>query len=517
MPTRCTRCRARDGAHQPWCIQAVLWERLSPVAATPTDLMGPLPVWDGVEEFEESIATEVSSELVAQLRAELGALTGNRDMLVEANANLGAQLDEARDRLEAAQTYAREETDRLRRELEAARAARPAASPADMAVIDTQATALQAELNGAKRSVGEQQHAIRVLQAELRTAQQQRDHALADRDKARKALNDPAMMREHRRQEAERIRGTVREAAAARPPIVVDRDAGETYEDVQRQHPETVAEKAARVQREALSAEPEVTEAVAEVTEAVAEVEAAGATVEVVEPVAAEVVPAELSEAEQRSQEASNLLAAAELFVGEFVGRQPGARLTNPALLAAFEAWLPTIEFERKWSTSALVQRQLGLAMGKAGYAKRQVRDPETNTAPMNYLGAALKAADTSRGSVHPGRLSPPATFHDEPDPVKAISDMRRAAQAAKRPDRHTALGGHNELPGREIKNDDLRKWATTLVSEQGWTYKRPNGRGHPRLISPDGQIKKLSTTPGDQRGIIRAKMDLRRMGASLP
>lgn len=505
MSTRCTRCRGLDGAHHPWCIQAVLWEHS---IAGQVAVNGPLPTWHETEEVEQSVATEVSGDLVAELREQLRATEANASMLRDANANLGTMLDGARD-----------EVERLReefRQLEQANRELALRQPSgDMSVIDTaggDVTAIQAELRSVTEKLNAQSTALAVLKGELRTAQQQRDHALRERDQVRKTLRDPDALREQRRAEAARIRESVEAAQRAQGERVVDFDAGQT--EPSRPTPETVRERMER-----------------RVAEAVAEVEAAGATAEVIEPrselSAEELAKAEYAnEATQRetaaavrpqSGAAEDVAAAAELFVSEKVTKAHGKRLTSDDLMPVFAAWLPSVGVTP--TTDNSMRRHLGVAMTAAGFARRQIRDVRTGSAPVNYLDAALVVGEDElpRGSVHPGELSEPQSPADTRDPVQANADMARAARQAKRPpDNKTALGNEANMPGKELRSEEIRKMAYVLVSEQGFTYTKAK-RGHPQLMSPSGKRTTLPTTPGDRRSFQKCKSDLRRMGAVLP
>jgi transcriptional regulator with XRE-family HTH domain len=75
---------------------------------------------------------------------------------------------------------------------------------------------------------------------------------------------------------------------------------------------------------------------------------------------------------------------------------------------------------------------------------------------------------------------------------------------------------GWDDLPGKELAHREIRAMAATLVKEQGWGYKRPRGRGKPKLRSPSGQPYVLPSTPGDYRSVKNARAELRRLGAVL-
>lgn len=520
MANWCPRCRGIEGAHFTWCIQASLWERT---------YGGPLPTPDLVEmpdlpPVEQSVIGEVSSNLVAELRAELAASQQTVETLREQRDMLAAELDDFRVKLEEARAAASIKLPK-------------GSDPGKLAeLIERDGDAMQGlmlERDHALQKLADVERQRDLSKGELRTARQQLDTAIRERDKARKLVSDPAALREARRKEAEEIREIAR-AASGGPGRVIDRDAGERYDDPPQHN--VVAQMVMAGEKTEPKVDPAAAaalavEAVVESDGTLAEAQAAaraeGATLEVtIEPeeqakadYATEATEREsqrtLSEGEQRSKEAGDLAAAAELFVAEHVVQARGSKLKNPDLQAAFETFLPTAGFVRKWSSQQLASRQLGMAMTKAGFKKRQIFDPETKTAPQNYFDAALANVAVKASPRESEQEGNHRGLTQQVDHSAGVERMREAAREAKRPLHGEALGGQ-ALPGREIKNLDLRKMVIKLVQEQGWRYEKPVGRGHPRVFSPDGQMKKLATTPSGQMAIVKARSDLRRMGAVL-
>lgn len=77
-----------------------------------------------------------------------------------------------------------------------------------------------------------------------------------------------------------------------------------------------------------------------------------------------------------------------------------------------------------------------------------------------------------------------------------------------------TALLG--DRPGRELYQE-YRELIAPLL-RQGWRYAKngPNGKGKPRITSPEGRTFTLPNTPSDWRGLKNTRKELRSLGAAL-
>jgi hypothetical protein len=57
------------------------------------------------------------------------------------------------------------------------------------------------------------------------------------------------------------------------------------------------------------------------------------------------------------------------------------------------------------------------------------------------------------------------------------------------------------DRPGQEVSNGDQRKVIRHLIDNEGWAYKKPVGRGYPRLYPPDSdkwiRVPKTGHTKG--------------------
>lgn len=204
----------------------------------------------------------------------------------------------------------------------------------------------------------------------------------------------------------------------------------------------------------------------------------------------------------QREHERAEKAAAADLFVSEKVtAGGKGAFVSSPELMAAYEAWRPTIE------APALTPRDLGMAMTRAGHTnRRQARagDPGFGYGtplPNLYFGIALKAAE------------PAAPAEPEVLPewmTSASADKRKVSDADRIP-------YDGPYPGREVPAEFRNKIIMPILkSGKGWTYAKgnANGAGKPRLISPDGRVYSLPNTPSDWRGLRNTMATFRKAGA---
>lgn len=70
-------------------------------------------------------------------------------------------------------------------------------------------------------------------------------------------------------------------------------------------------------------------------------------------------------------------------------------------------------------------------------------------------------------------------------------------------------------LPGKELKDQELRDAALKLVREQGWEYEYIGTR-KPKLTNPAGDSTSLPLTPSSYGSVIRTLATLRRLGADL-
>lgn len=193
--------------------------------------------------------------------------------------------------------------------------------------------------------------------------------------------------------------------------------------------------------------------------------------------------------------------AAADLFVAEYVYfHDRTAVLPAPAVMAAYEAWRPHID------APAISAIQLGAAMRRAGHTDRRqaaARDgyPASGPRPMLYFGLALREVPAT---------TPPVEATPPPPPV--LADRR-----AQREDAAPAYEG--AWPGREIPADFRNKIVVPILrSGKGWEYRKgnANGRGKPRLISPEGRTFTLPNTPSDWRALKNSTSELRKLGAAI-
>lgn len=214
-----------------------------------------------------------------------------------------------------------------------------------------------------------------------------------------------------------------------------------------------------------------------------------------------EALAAELTEAVERRrgglQPASSPAvlerqAASELFVSECVEHAEGlhAWISSPDLLAAYEAWRPVI------GAPPVAARDIGLAMGRAGYVKRQAHsglDPRWRVGPkpILYLKARLRAT----AATHPAPEPTP-----EPEQPAAPRPVPRPEDEAE-----GRIPYSGPYPGRELASKEMREAVRQLLRQgNGWAYARSNGNGSgkPRLIGPDGHTYTLPSTPSDVRAM---------------
>lgn len=84
----------------------------------------------------------------------------------------------------------------------------------------------------------------------------------------------------------------------------------------------------------------------------------------------------------------------------------------------------------------------------------------------------------------------------------------------------HTEVGRERkrylaQKPGREVPQE-IRELIDPILTDQSFRYYRnnANGRGKPRIITPDGRTYILPKTPSDWRTMQNLRADLRKLGA---
>lgn len=147
--------------------------------------------------------------------------------------------------------------------------------------------------------------------------------------------------------------------------------------------------------------------------------------------------------------------------------------------------------------------RFLGAVLTELGYRKadRDYLDPARGrTKRVAYLDLRLRPADKADDDAE--GAPPPAWL------------VERHPSEDKHLDKATYEG---KWPGAEIPSDFRNKVIVpVLKAGKGWRYYpcNPNGRGKPRLVSPDGETFTLPNTPSDWRGLRNTAASLKRLGA---
>jgi hypothetical protein len=75
-----------------------------------------------------------------------------------------------------------------------------------------------------------------------------------------------------------------------------------------------------------------------------------------------------------------------------------------------------------------------------------------------------------------------------------------------------------SDQPGREVPKD-YREVIKYLIDDQGWSYKKAEGGGYPKLLPSDpGQTPiKVPKTPSSQRTLSNWIAEIRRKGGQWP
>jgi hypothetical protein len=97
----------------------------------------------------------------------------------------------------------------------------------------------------------------------------------------------------------------------------------------------------------------------------------------------------------------------------------------------------------------------------------------------------------------------------EEPEPERVVVTQTKAK------DKHALVGSK---PGRELAQE-WRALIEPLITEQGWAYEpcNGNGRGKPRLVTPDGKTVTLPSTPHPSgRALQNTRSFLKQNGAKL-
>jgi len=237
--------------------------------------------------------------------------------------------------------------------------------------------------------------------------------------------------------------------------------------------------------------------------------------------------PAAAQQQGPRSTELAERDAALDLFIETaLVPADDTAHLSSPELLAAYEAWRPTVD-----APPAGNPRAMGMAMTRAGYGakRRQARPGDVapdgeqyggRPKPNLYLGVTLAPAEqaaeqATEQAAEPAPAVVPPTPRSNTDDVAELRGLMARAKAT-RPLRVVRPGYDGDYPGREM-SEEYQAMVAKLI-DQGWTYQKTNanGKGKPRVINPRGHTYFLTNTPSDHRGGLNARAHLRRMGAAL-
>jgi hypothetical protein len=74
------------------------------------------------------------------------------------------------------------------------------------------------------------------------------------------------------------------------------------------------------------------------------------------------------------------------------------------------------------------------------------------------------------------------------------------------------------DRPGREIPKD-YRDVVKYLIDNEGWSYKKPQGAGYPKLLPADAACTpiKVPKTPSSQRTYSNWLAEIRRKGGHWP
>lgn len=259
--------------------------------------------------------------------------------------------------------------------------------------------------------------------------------------------------------------------------------------------------------------------------------------------------------------------AALDLFIEERVAATDDhlTAVPAPTILEAYHRWAERHDMPKVAPTA------LGTAMTRVGHTDRRQASKAESAAlgmqgrPILYFGIRLKSfaeadadkeADQQRRQRDADRRAvaelrelmrrplPPPPPAPEPEPAKVKTnngwwryrtapanpsadeqasmpaDVQASLLAAsveraeRRSEKVVYLG---DRPGRELHDPEYRKIVQELIA-QGWTYRRTNGngKGKPRVTSPQGHTYALTNTPSDWRGHRNARSHLRKLGAVL-
>lgn len=64
---------------------------------------------------------------------------------------------------------------------------------------------------------------------------------------------------------------------------------------------------------------------------------------------------------------------------------------------------------------------------------------------------------------------------------------------------------------------NDLKELLRYIQAQPGWTVEQAKRRAHFHIISPEGRRLSCPCSPGDRRGILNMRSDLRKLGLDLP
>jgi hypothetical protein len=160
---------------------------------------------------------------------------------------------------------------------------------------------------------------------------------------------------------------------------------------------------------------------------------------------------------------------AAVQFVYDCTDTTPGGRVKLNDLHAAYVEWYKAND--RPYISKEFLRELLG-EMGLESAPGRMSGDRTAGRPPLLVHGITL----------HQEEVTPrlPTVV------VKAAKD--------KVAEKHALLGAK---PGGELPKE-WRELIEPLITEQGWAYERcnSNGRGKPRLVTPDGKTVTLPSTP---------------------
>lgn len=131
---------------------------------------------------------------------------------------------------------------------------------------------------------------------------------------------------------------------------------------------------------------------------------------------------------------------------------------------------------------------------------------------------AAAAAAEKERLASNNGWVRYPRHLQSVPDVTTVERPAFLEAERHHTEDKQRAGGGYlAQKPGSEIPRE-YRDLIQPLLTEHGWKYFKhnTNGKGKPRVVTPDGQTYTLAKTPSDYRGLNNTRARLRQLGAAI-